>query len=164
MCRGTDNRTPLESDTYLRPKNEPHYVDASTPESHWGSKQPYSSHLKKNKQKQNKLVKFFFVRTKRGNWQQLVLMESGWVPHPKQEVPPAACSLTVSSPAAFIQPNPSPSKDTHLLVTLGHLRDHTGCSDADDRPCALWHHCQQRPGCTIAAALSLLRLVLCVVI
>lgn len=46
-------------------------------------------------------------------------------------------------PSSHKELNPSLSKGAHLLVTLPHLRDHTGCSDADDRPSALWHHCHQ---------------------
>lgn len=49
----------------------------------------------------------------------------------------AALVETLSSARQpFIQLNPSLLNGAHLLVTRGHLRDHTGCSDADDRPCA----------------------------
>ncbi len=41
------------------------------------------------------------------------------------------------NPSAHKELNTSLSKGAHLLVTLPLLRDHTGCSDADDRPSAL---------------------------
>ena len=68
-----------------------------------------------------------------------------------------AVCLQKPSPSELGQPlPPSPPLRTHkelntclskgalLFVTLPHLRDLTGCGDADDRPSALWHHCQRQ--------------------
>ncbi len=58
-------------------------------------------------------------------------------------------------PSSHEELNTSISKGAHLLVTLPHLRDHTGCSDADDRPSALWCHCHQWESHTYSAGVSM---------